>query len=126
MRSKDWFSFLAQNAARRVGSSSAFIACCVITGAWLLTGPIFHWSDTWQLIINTLTNIVSMLMLFLIQNTQNREMTAAQLEKQHLTRERAHEIWIERGCPHGRDVEFWLMAERELEGQETRRVRHHA
>ena len=58
--------------------------------------------------------------------TGELEMTAAQLEKQHLTRERAHEIWIERGCPHGRDVEFWLMAERELEGQETRRVRHHA
>jgi hypothetical protein len=42
------------------------------------------------------------------------EMTAADLEKRHLIRERAHEIWIERGCPEGRDVEHWLMAEREL------------
>ena len=96
MRSKDWFSFLAQNAARRVGSSSAFIACCLITVAWLLTGPIFHWSDTWQLIINTLTNIVSMLVLFLIQNTQNREMTAAQLKLDELIRslQGAHNVFL--------------------------------
>jgi Protein of unknown function (DUF2934) len=54
------------------------------------------------------------------------EMTAAELEKHHLTRERAHEIWIEQGRPDGRDVEFWLTAERELEGQQTRRVRRRA
>ena len=65
-------------------------------GAWLLTGPIFHWSDTWQLIINTLTNIVSMLMLFLIQNTQNREMTAAQLKLDELIRsvQGAHNVFL--------------------------------
>lgn len=96
VKSKDWFSFLAQNAARRVGSSYAFIACCVITGVWLLTGPVFHWSDTWQLIINTLTNIVSLLMLFLIQNTQNREMTAAQLKLDELIRslQGAHNVFL--------------------------------
>jgi hypothetical protein len=54
------------------------------------------------------------------------EMTAAELEKQHLIRERAHEIWIEQGRPAGRDVEFWLAAEREREGEETRRVRRRA
>ena len=96
VRSKNWFSFLAQNAARRAGSSYAFIACCVITGVWLLTGPIFHWSDTWQLIINTLTNIVSMLMLFLIQNTQNREMAATQLKLDELIRslQGAHNVFL--------------------------------
>jgi hypothetical protein len=54
------------------------------------------------------------------------EMTAAELEKCHFTRERAHEIWIERGRPHGRDVEFWLAAEQELEGKEPCRVRRRA
>jgi low affinity Fe/Cu permease len=96
VRGKDWFSFLAQNAARRAGSSYAFIACCLITGVWLLTGPIFHWSDTWQLIINTLTNIVGLLMLFLIQNTQNREMTAAQLKLDEVIRslQGAHNVFL--------------------------------
>jgi low affinity Fe/Cu permease len=63
---------------------------------WLLTDPIFHWSDTWQLIINTLTNIISMLMIFLIQNTQNREMTAAQLKLDELIRslQGAHNIFL--------------------------------
>ncbi len=51
------------------------------------------------------------------------EMTAAELEKRQLLRERAHEIWIERGSPEGRDVEFWLEAERELEGKGPRRRR---
>jgi low affinity Fe/Cu permease len=53
---------------------------------WLISGPIFHWSDTWQLVINTVTNIVSMLMVFLIQNTQNRESSALQLKIDELLR----------------------------------------
>jgi len=51
-----------------------------------VTGPIFHWSDTWQLVINTVTNIVSMLMVFVIQNTQNRESSALQLKIDELLR----------------------------------------
>jgi hypothetical protein len=51
------------------------------------------------------------------------EMTAEKLEKRHQTRERAHELWIERGRPEGRDVEFWLEAEEELEGKGKRRLR---
>ena len=66
-----WFATMAQNTAKAAGSSSAFIAICGITLLWMVTGPLFHWSDTWQLVINTVTNIVSMLMVFLIQNTQN-------------------------------------------------------
>ena len=50
-------------------------------------------------------------------------MTAAELEKRHLIRERAHQMWVERGRPEGRDTEFWLSAERELEGQHVRRRR---
>src|SRR6202166_4532728 len=77
---------MAQNTAKLAGSSSAFVAICMITFVWLVTGPIFHWSDTWQLVINTVTNIVSMLMVFLIQNTQNRESSALQLKIDELLR----------------------------------------
>jgi low affinity Fe/Cu permease len=62
------------------------MAVCVITLAWLVSGPMFGWSDTWQLVINTVTNIVSMLMVFLIQNTQNRESAALQLKVDELLR----------------------------------------
>ena len=77
---------MAQSTAKAAGSSSAFIAICGITLLWMVTGPLFHWSDTWQLIINTVTNIVSMLMVFLIQNTQNRESSALQLKIDELLR----------------------------------------
>jgi low affinity Fe/Cu permease len=53
---------------------------------WLVSGPFFHWSDTWQLVINTISNIVAMLMLFLIQNTQNRDAAALQLKLDELLR----------------------------------------
>jgi low affinity Fe/Cu permease len=83
---KHGFASMAQNAAKLAGSSSAFVAICLITLIWLVTGPIFHWSDTWQLVINTVTNIVSMLMVFVIQNTQNRESAALQLKMDELLR----------------------------------------
>jgi low affinity Fe/Cu permease len=83
---RNWFGLMAQKTAKVAGSSGAFIAICLITAVWLVTGPIFHWSDTWQLVINTVTNIVSMLMVFLIQNTQNRESVAQQLKLDELLR----------------------------------------
>jgi low affinity Fe/Cu permease len=86
MKQTQWFSVMAQQTAKVAGSSGAFIAICAITLAWLITGPVFHWSDTWQLVINTVTNIVSMLMVFLIQNTQNRESSAQQLKLDELLR----------------------------------------
>jgi low affinity Fe/Cu permease len=83
---RNWFGVMAQKTAKLAGSSGAFLAICIITLAWLISGPIFHWSDTWQLVINTVTNIVSMLMVFLIQNTQNRESVAQQLKLDELLR----------------------------------------
>src|SRR5579864_468346 len=77
---------MAQSTAKAAGSSSAFLAICLITLVWMVTGPLFHWSDTWQLVINTVTNIVSMLMVFLIQNTQNRDSSALQLKVDELLR----------------------------------------
>lgn len=84
--SNTWFATLAQKSAKITGSSPAFLAVCIVTITWLVSGPFFHYSDTWQLIINTVSNIVSMLMLFLIQNTQNRESAALQLKADELLR----------------------------------------
>src|SRR6201985_3338103 len=81
-----WFAKMAQKAAKATGSSPAFLTVCLLTLAWFASGPLFHWSDTWQLVINTVSNIVAMLMVFLIQNTQNRESTALQLKVDELLR----------------------------------------
>ncbi|HUN81020.1 MAG TPA: low affinity iron permease family protein [Phycisphaerae bacterium] len=71
---------LSQFATRWSGSSWAFILACLVIVAWLVTGPIFHYSDTWQLVINTGTTIVTFLMVFLIQRSQNKESLAVQLK----------------------------------------------
>jgi low affinity Fe/Cu permease len=81
-----WFARMAQKSAKITGSSAAFLAVCVLTLVWLGSGPLFRFSDTWQLVINTVSNIVAMLMLFLIQNTQNRESAALQLKVDELLR----------------------------------------
>lgn len=86
MSTNTWFAKMAQKAAKITGSSPAFLMVLILTLAWLLSGPFFHWSDTWQLVINTISNIVAMLMLFLIQNTQNRESAALQLKADELLR----------------------------------------
>src|ERR671932_2319843 len=69
-----------------VGSSWAFITAVIIIVGWAISGPIFHFSDTWQLIINTGTTIVTFLMVFLIQNTQNRDAKAIHLKLDELLR----------------------------------------
>ena len=69
-----------------VGSAWAFILAVAIILVWAITGPIFHFSDTWQLIINTGTTIVTFLMVFLIQNTQNRDAKAIHLKLDELLR----------------------------------------
>jgi low affinity Fe/Cu permease len=69
-----------------VGSSWAFLTALLIIIVWALSGPIFHFSDTWQLVINTGTTIVTFLMVFLIQNTQNRDATAIHLKLDELIR----------------------------------------
>jgi low affinity Fe/Cu permease len=86
MARKHWFERLAEKSARASGSAQAFILICAATLLWLASGPLFRWSDTWQLVINTVTNIVSMLMVFLIQNSQNRDNSAVQLKLDELLR----------------------------------------
>jgi low affinity Fe/Cu permease len=69
-----------------MGSSWAFIVAVAVVGVWGVTGPIFGYSDSWQLIINTSTTIVTFLMVFLIQNTQNRDAVATQIKLDELIR----------------------------------------
>ena len=72
------FSAFASSASRATGRPYAFALCVVVVAAWAISGPIFGFSDTWQLVINTGTTIITFLMVFLIQNTQNRENAAMQ------------------------------------------------
>ena len=81
-----WFRRFSVSAAKGVGNKWAFIAALLIIIGWAATGPIFHFSDTWQLIINTGTTIVTFLMVFLIQNTQNRDAKAIHLKLDELIR----------------------------------------
>jgi low affinity Fe/Cu permease len=80
------FRRFAHATAEIVGRSQAFLAAVFIVALWALTGPIFHYSDTWQLIINTGTTIVTFFMVFLIQNTQNRDSHAVHLKLDELIR----------------------------------------
>ncbi len=80
------FSRFARGAALMFGNPVAFVVAVLIILVWAMTGPLFHFSDTWQLIINTSTTIVTFLMVFLIQNTQNRDSEAIQLKLDELIR----------------------------------------
>jgi len=82
----DLFRAFSRNAAEGVGSAFAFIAAITVVIIWAAAGPVFHFSDAWQLIINTGTTIVTFLMVFLIQNTQNRDAKAVQLKLDELIR----------------------------------------
>src|ERR1700710_3035984 len=85
-RASDLFSAAALWTSRQCGRASTFIVACVTIIVWAITGPVFHYSDTWQLVINTGTTIVTFLMVFLIQNTQNRDMAALHLKLDELIR----------------------------------------
>jgi len=76
----NWFSRVANATAHWTGTPGAFLTAVAIIVVWAITGPIFHYSDTWQLVINTGTTIVTFLMVFLIQNTQNRDTLALQVK----------------------------------------------
>jgi low affinity Fe/Cu permease len=80
------FQGLATRAARWVGSKWAFAAALLLIIVWAATGPFFRYSDTWQLVVNTATTIVTFLMVFLIQNTQNRDAKAIHLKLDEIIR----------------------------------------
>ena len=81
-----FFERISAGVAMACGQPGAFILAFAILFVWAVTGPIFHWSDTWQLVINTGTTIVTFLMVFLIQNAQNRDASAIQAKLDELIR----------------------------------------
>ncbi|MGB8342337.1 MAG: low affinity iron permease family protein [Chthoniobacterales bacterium] len=85
-RITDAFSVFARSTSTVLGSAWAFAVALLVIVVWAVTGPTFHFSDTWQLIINTGTTIVTFLMVFLIQNTQNRDAKAAHLKLDEIIR----------------------------------------
>ena len=80
------FTRIANGIAMTMGQPLAFLIAASIVATWAITGPLFNWSDTWQLVINTGTTIVTFLMVFLIQNSQNRDAAAMQAKLDELIR----------------------------------------
>ena len=105
------FSAVAHWTARQMGRGSTFALACMTVILWAASGPLFHFSDTWQLVINTGTTIVTFLMVFLIQNTQNRDGAAIQAKLDELIRASA---------AHNRYIGIESLTEEELDDLRAR------
>lgn len=112
------FTRFASATARASGRPVTFVLAFLVIVVWGVTGPLFHYSDTWQLVINTGTTIVTFLMVFLIQNTQNRDAEAVQVKLDELIRAThgAHNALLNLEELEDRDIErirarYWQLAE---------------
>ena len=101
------FGQFAARVSHWVGSSSMFFVAVALVVMWGFTGPIFHYSDTWQLVINTATTIVTFLMVFLILNTQNRDARAIHLKLDEIIRSIKH--------AHNEMIDIEKLSDQELE-----------
>ncbi len=101
------FGQFAARVSRWVGSSWLFFVAVALVLIWGFTGPIFHYSDTWQLVINTATTIITFLMVFLIQNTQNRDARAIHLKLDEIIRSIKH--------AHNEMIDIENLADEDLE-----------
>jgi len=115
---KELFRKFSQATSQAVGSSWAFIIAVLIIVVWGITGPLFHYSDTWQLVINTGTTIITFLMVFLIQNTQNRDAKAIHLKLDELLR------GVKGARTHLVDLEALSDEELDRLQQQFKRIRH--
>jgi low affinity Fe/Cu permease len=111
-KSKSWFSRFAKATSRWTGRPATFMVAVSIIIVWAFTGPLFGFSDTWQLVVNTGTTIITFLMVFLIQNTQNRDSEALQVKIDEL-------IHVTKGAQNA------LLDLEELEEEELDRIREH-
>ncbi len=107
-----WFSRIATDTARWVGSPFAFLLACASVIIWGALGPIFHYSDTWQLVINTATTILTFLIVFLIQNTQNRDAKALHLKLDEVIRSIQH--------AHNEMIDIENLSDKELDELKAR------
>ncbi|MCG6119150.1 MAG: low affinity iron permease family protein [Blastomonas sp.] len=123
-----FFTLIATQVSRTVGRPFAFVTAVTIILAWGVTGPLFGYSDTWQLVINTGTTIITFLMVFVIQNSQNRDAAAMQAKLDELirTQQEARNAFI--GIEHLTDVQIErIRAALESEGEalEDARLERH-
>ena len=125
-KSTKLFTRFATAIAHAAGRPIAFIICCAIVVAWAVSGPLFGFSDTWQLVINTGTTVITFLMVFVIQNTQNRDGKALQAKLDELIRaSAAHNTFI--GIEHLTEEELGEMQRecRTLAEKEGRELHQH-
>jgi len=115
MSFKRIFSTFANRTARATGSPWAFVLCVAVVVIWAVSGPMFKFSDTWQLVINTGTTIITFLMVFLIQNTQNRDGAAIQTKLDEL---------ILTSAAENQFVGIEQLTDEELDGLHLRCIEH--